>query len=227
MGGNPGDMWVDYGVPRRVPNSARTYTLTNEQCNFISNLVVGTNDIFSFQIPYPFYVDQREEAVVFHKIDFILRRNPLELSALSTQQRLTVDLQYSDKEPAADWNGLGEDVEDENIQAMFDGPFMIGLTGWSKAPDADATVPMVAPGLQLTNVHYYPPDFNGLDAFFPVTAVLMNNSYDRDLVDQTADAADFGAQEGFYVRPYFTTRKLTAQEKDMMTSEYYGLVPNA
>jgi len=45
------------------------------------------------------------------------------------------------------------------------------------------------------------------------------------LVDQNADAADFADFEKVSVRVYFTTRGLTAQEKSMIRSEFYGLVP--
>lgn len=217
--------WVDYGVPRRVPSNARMYVLTNEQINFIASLVSGVNDIFSFQIPYPFYVNQQEKAIIYHRIDFILRRRNVGAISAGTLDKLSIDLQYSDKEPAADWDGAGEDGEDENIQAMFDGPFVVGFQGETMAPDTDATLAVLVPVNGLINVHYYPPDGNGLDAFFPVTVVMTNMSADRDLVDQIADAANFSLFESFYVRCYFTERQLTSREREMMQSEYYGLVP--
>ncbi len=224
-GGAIGDQWVDYGVPKRVPNNSQMYVLTNEQLNFIASLVTTTNDVLSVQIPYPFYVDQREEAIVFHRLDFMLRTRDVGNPTAGTSQRLQIDLQYSDKEPAVDWDGAGEDGEDENIQAMFDGPFTIGANKWTMAPDADATIPVAFPASNNINVHYYPPDNNGLDAFFPVTVVLTNASFDRDIEDQVADAATFSIFERFYIRCFFTTRKLTRQEKMMMNSEFYGLVP--
>lgn len=221
------EIWYDYNPPRTVPNNALEYTLTNEQINLVASLVVGMNDVFSFQIPYPFYVDQREEAVIFHKLDF-MQRSPVRTSPLSTDlARLQVDLQYSDKEPAANWDGNSEDVEDENTQAMFDGPFLIGWNNESAAPDADALLMTLFPDNSIKMCHYYPPDRDGLDAFFPVTVVLTNQSFSRDLLDQIADTADYAAFERFSMRCWFTTRKLTSKERDMMTSEYYGIVPFA
>ncbi len=225
--GNKNALWDVYGPERDVPTSAQMYVLTSEQFNWIASLVVGTNDVFTFQIPYPFYVDQQSQAIIFHRIDFIHRRTLLNSPSVSTRRRLQVDLQYSDKEPAADWDGAGEDTEDESIQAMFDGPFLVGESSehGSSAPDADATVPFLYPDSAITNVHYYPPDRNGLDAFFPVTVVLTNMSFSRDLVDEVADAEDNNAFDSLFLRCFFTTRNLTAQERAMMNSEYYGLVP--
>lgn len=217
--------WEDYGVPRRVPNSGRMFVLTNEQLRFIASLVTSTNDVLSVQIPYPFYIDQEEEAMIIDRMDFILRAKNNFGPTTGVQNILQVDLQYADKEPAADWDGAGEDVEDENIQAMFDGPFWFGITGWTGVGDADATIPLMVPSISVWNVHYFPPDRNGLDAFFPVTIVFTNTSYDRDLVDQNADPATFSFFERVYVRVFFTTRKLTAQEQSMIRSEFYGLVP--
>lgn len=217
--------WVNYGAERRVSNDARMYVLTNEQINLIASLVTTTNDVFSFQIPYPFYLDQQEKAMIIERIDFIHREFNATSPKTTDNERLSVDLQYSDKEPAANWDGAGEDVEDENIQAMFDGPFIFGSDGWSGAPDADATLVVMVPGNYITNVHYYPPDNNGLDAFFPVTVVFTNMSYSRDLVDQTVDKATFAAFEAISLRIYFTTRNLTPQEKSLMATEYYGMVP--
>lgn len=220
--------WIDYGVARRVPNRDRMYVLTNEQINLIANLVTGTNDVFSFQLPAPFYIDQRREAMIYDRIDFIFRSKPVNSPSAGAYDRLQVDLQYSDKEPAADWDQSGEDVEDENIQAMFDGPFIFGLNGELMAPDTDATLAVnPGPSDHITNVHYYPPDDNGLDAFFPLTVVLSNATFDRDLVDQIGDVATFTAFEKVYIRPYFHTRNLTADEIALMTSEYYGMVPLA
>lgn len=217
--------WVDYGVPRMVPNDARMYVLTNEQLNFIASLVATTNDVLSVQIPGPFNVDQNEQAFIIHRMDFILRERPNVGS--STHNILQVDLQYSDKEPAADWNGVGEDAEDENTQAMFDGPFYFGQTGPIFAADADATLAVVAPGITIGNVHYYPPDDDGLDTFFPVTIVFTRQTYDSDLVDQVVDQATFSAFEEVSLRIFFTVRDLTAREKDLMESEFYGVVPFA
>lgn len=217
--------WEDYGVPRRVPNSGRMFVLTNEQLRFIASLVTSTNDVLSVQIPYPFYIDQEEEAMIIDRMDFILRAKNNFGPTTGVQNILQVDLQYADKEPAADWDGAGEDVEDENTQAMFDGPFWFGNVGWSGAPDADATLTVIVPNQNLVNVHYWPPDNNGLDAFFPVTIVFTNQSFDRDLVDQIADAATFSFFERVSVRVFFRTRKLTAQEQSMIRSEFYGLVP--
>lgn len=217
--------WEDYGVPRRVSNKAQMYNLTNEQMGFIASLVTGTNDVFSFQIPYPFYIDQREEAIVIERMDFILRSIDHNQPGVSVQRRLQVDLQYSDKEPAADWNGAGEDIEDENIQAMFDGPFLFGADEPHMAGDTDATLAVLVPSSLLKNVHYYPPDNNGLDAFFPVTVVFTNMSYDRDLVDQIADAATFDWFERVGIRIFFHTRNLTPTEKSLLATEYYGMVP--
>ncbi len=210
---------------RTVPNKAQMYVLTNEQFGFIASLVTTVNDVFSFQIPYPFYVNHRERAIIFHRLDFIFRGLDQNSPTVGIQPRLQVDIQYSDKEPAADWNGAGEDVEDENTQAMFDGPFIFGQDLDSGAPDADATIPIQLKNARIVNYHYFPPDRDGLDAFFPVTIVFTNMSFDRDLVDQVADIATFSAFESVSLRCYFTERALTPQEKAMMKSEYYGLVP--
>lgn len=224
-GGAIGDMWIDYGHSRTVPRNAQMYVLTNEQINFIASLVVGTNDVFTFQIPYPFYVDQTEMAIVFHRIDFIYRQTAVNRVTASAHNRIQVDLQYSDKEPAADWNGDGEDVEDENIQAMFDGPFVIGENKYAMAPDTDALLAVQVALTSIINCHYYPPDAGGLDAFFPVTVVFTNMTHDRDLVDQIADAQNFTTFERVFLRIFFTTRRLSQAEKNLMNSEYYGLVP--
>ncbi len=224
-GGAIGDMWVDYGNPRDVPNDAMMYVLTNEQINFIAAMVRTTNDVFSFQMPYPFYIDQREQAIIFHRIDFIWRTRDFGTLSASVQNRLEINLQYSDKEPAVDYDGIGEDAEDENMQAMFDGPFVIGDNKWSGAADVDATLAVVVPNSNTVCVHYYPPDKDGLDAFFPLTVVFVNQSFDRDLVDQTADIADFSLFERVSIRNYFTVRNLTSREKSLMNDEYYGLVP--
>ncbi len=219
--------WADYGVPRMVPNNARMYVLTNEQLNFIASLVATTNDVLSIQIPGPFNVDQNEQAFIIHRMDFIIRQRPVTGAIASGHSLLQIDLQYSDKEPAANWNGNGEDVEDENTQAMFDGPFFVGETGPTMAPDADATLAVSQHGVVLSNVHYYPPDEDGLDTFFPVTIVITRQSYDLDLVDQIADQIDFAAFETFSVRIFFTVRDLTTREKQLMESEFYGVVPFA
>lgn len=216
--------WIDYGVARPVPNKALMYVLTNEQINLIANLVVGTNDVFSFQIPYPFYIDQRTEAVIAHRMDFYLRAQANFSGNSGNRNRLLINLQYSDREPAVDWNSAGEDAEDENIQAMFDGPFLVGFK--SNVPiGATNITPIPIEVDDVQNVHYYPPDRDGLDMFFPVTIVLVNASSSTDVADLAVDTADFAGIEQFGMRIYFTTRKLTQQERDMMTSEYYGLVP--
>lgn len=225
-GGAIGDNWVNYpGERGPIPTRSQMYVLTNESVGFIASLVTGVNDVFSFQIPYPFYIDQTQQAIVFHRIDFMLRSFDKGTMTAGTISRLQIDLQYSDKEPAADWNGVGEDVEDENTQAMFDGPLIIGDNKWSGAPDTDATLAIIVPASNRINCHYYAPDSNGLDAFFPVTVILTNQSFDRDLVDQVADLATFSVFENFSMRCYFTVRDLSAAEKALMTSEYYGLVP--
>lgn len=218
--------WIDYGVPRRVPNNARMAVLTNEQINLIASLVVGTNDVFSGQIPGPFYVDQREEAIIFHRIDFYMRSALNFGGNAGARSRVLIDLQYSDMEPAADWNAVGEDTEDENIQAMFDGPFLVGQK-FNLGVDTDAPEPVLVPVDGSQNVHYWPPDNDGLDAFFPVTFLLTNVSSSVDTVDLVVDAENFTNFEHFGIRYYFTTRPLTQKEKDMMTSEYYGIVPFA
>lgn len=222
------NVWSDYGVPRRVSNKAQMYVLTNEQIGFIASLVTGTNDVFSFQIPMPFYIDQQNQAVIYERIDFIFRFNHLNDPTLSNQNRLQVDLQYSDKEPAANWDGSGEDVEDENIQAMFDGPFLFGQglrPTSAEIAAAGTTLIGVYPSINSTSVHYYPPDSNGLDAFFPVTVVFTNQTFGRDVADQVADVGTFTAFENVSLRCYFRVRNLTPSEKALMTSEYYGLVP--
>lgn len=219
--------WEDYGVPRSVPVDARMYVLTNEQLNFIASLVATTNDVLSVQIPGPFNVDQNEQAFIIHRMDFIMRTRPSTSVTATANNILQVDLQYSDKEPAADWNGNGEDVEDENTQAMFDGPFFFGQTGGAMAPDTDATLAVNGPGHSLVNVHYYPPDDDGLDTFFPVTIVFTRQTYDLDLVDQVPDQVDFTAFEIVSVRIFFTVRDLSPREKDLMESEFYGVVPFA
>lgn len=224
-GGGIGDMWVNYGPERDVPVDAQMYVLTNEQYNFIASLVTGVNDVFSFQIPYPFYINHRTHAIIFHRIDFLFRSKDEPQITTSIQARLQIDLQYSDKEAAANWDGVGEDVEDENIQAMFDGPFMVGHNKGGMAPDTDAGLSVYTLNSSIVNVHYYPPDRNGLDAFFPLTVHFTNATFDRDLVEQIPDAASFNAFEKFSIRCYFTVRKLTRQEKNLMQSEYYGLVP--
>lgn len=220
------NLWSDYGVPARVPNNARMFNLTNEQIGIIASLVTTTNDVFSWQIPYPFYVDQENVAMIIWRMDFIYRTkitNPP--AAAGVYDMIQVDIQYSDKEPATNWDGAGEDTEDENIQAMFDGPFIFGETGETGEADADGTITIMIDPLIVGNVHYYPPDGNGLDAFFPVTVVFTNMSYDRDIVDNVADPATMAGFEKIGVRVFFTTRNLTPQEKSMIRSELYGLVP--
>lgn len=219
------DGWYVYGPERSIPNNARMYVLTNEQINFIASLVSGTNDVLSLQIPGPFYVDQRKEAIVFHRIDFIMREQFNTSPSALGRFKLAINLQYSDKEPAANWNNDGEDVEDENTQAMFDGPILVGHNNWSAEGDADATLMVVYPDTDMRCCMYYPPAKKGLDAFFPVTVVLVNASADRDLVDQAADVVTFSTFEQFSMRCWFTTRKLTKRERDMMTTDYYGLIP--
>jgi len=218
--------WEDYGVPNKVPKNARMFVLTNEQQGLIASLVTTTNDVFSWQVPYPFYVDQENVAMIIWRMDFVYRAKNRGGQALNEIRHiLQVDIQYSDKEPASNWDGAGEDTEDENIQAMFDGPFYFGELGPTFAPDADAALAVVVPAVTITNVHYYGPDGDGIDAFFPVTIVYTNMAQDAELIDQIADPATFSDVENVSVRIYFTTRNLTPQEKSQIRSEFYGLVP--
>lgn len=221
------EIWFNYGEPRAVPNKTRQYVLTNEQVGFVASLVTTVNEIFSFQIPGPFYIDQREEAIIYHLIDFIIRAPALNSPVASDQGRLQVDLQYSDKEPAATWDGVGEDVEDENTQAMWYGPFIIGRNGWSSAADTSAPEAVFVPDNVNRCCHMYSPDRDGMDSFIPITVVLTNQSFSRDLDDGVADAASFTQFERFSMRCWFTTRNLTQKEKDLMATSYYGLIPFA
>lgn len=221
------EVWFNYGEPRLLPNNTRQYVLTNEQVGFIASLVTGTNEIFSFQIPGPFYIDQREEAIIYEQIDWIMRAPAINSPVTSAQGRLQIDLQYSDKEPAATWDGVGEDVEDENTQAMWYGPMLIGRNGWSSAPDTNADTLVLVPDNVNRCCHMFPPDKNGMDSFFPITVVLTNQSFARTLATGAAAIQTFSQFERFSMRCWFTTRKLTSKEKDMLATDYYGLIPFA
>lgn len=164
---------------------------------------------------------------MYERIDFMYRASNRAKNVTTDHMKLQIDLQYSDKEPAADWDGAGEDVEDENIQAMFDGPMYIGEVEDTFAPDTDATLAVQTAVNLLQNVHYFPPTRKGLDAFFPVTVVLTNASYDLPLITQVLAAADFVQFERFSMRIFFTVRNLTAQEKSLIANKAYGLVPLA
>lgn len=200
-----------YGFPQNhdIPNEADFYVLSNEDIGFIASLVVGTNESFTFPIPYPASMDLMNETMIIHAIEFIFARAQ-ENEGGGGIFNLNAFLEYLDFEFDADSSFDDGDDDDEIFKAMFAGPINFGML--AGAPTASASVEVRNTWADL-NRHAKYIHFAPLDCLYPLRVTFVNNSYTEALASGARTAANFTQFEYVYLRIWFTKRNLTAAEK--------------
>lgn len=199
----------NYGFNLKMPEDIDFMVLSNEDINFIANLVAGTNDVHSFALPYPASVDLFDETITVYAIEFI-KHDDNRTVGTTTAQCLQAYLSMLDQAFAVDWEGNADDDEDENLKAHFAGPIFFGHK------QLNVTAVASVEGTERRNdrnvlAMYIPPI--PLDLITPLYIQFVNMSGTVTLATNAVAAANYTAFEAVQLRVWFTTRKLTAAEK--------------
>jgi hypothetical protein len=184
------------------------YVLSNEDIGFIANLVAGTNDVFSFALPYPSSIDLFDETIKVWAIEFI--HNDPHQANVATFHGLLAYMSMLDKEFAATFLGNGSDSEDENLKAHFAGNIYFGNNKMSVTATA-AVEGMERHMDMMQQAIYFPPV--PLDLVTPLYIQLVNMNVTVALATNVPTAANFTEFEKVMLRVWFTRRKLTSSEK--------------
>ena len=212
---------VDYGFigENKLPKNADFYLLTNEDINFIANLVTATNDNIQFAIPYPSSIDLLNETIEIHRMEFLYLDADVLRGGLALQA-LQAYISYLKKDLTTTWRGSLTDAEDEFLKAQLAGPIFFGeqkinLTATAAVEgserEADATVQAM----------YHPP--HQLDMSTPIYVTLVNNAVTQALATNAITAANFTTFDKVALKIWFTKRTLTRAEKTSMMRKFLVL----
>jgi len=206
--------WDTYGQQRTMPDDIDFYTLSNEDIGFTAALVSGTNNVYSFALPYPSGIDLHESTIEVYAIDFMYNsQSRPDAGGTAKADALYIWLSMLDKEFRAAWSGDLSDTEDSELKAQFDGPIYIGQT---EVYDTDVAEGFFRQGL-VRSTRYFPPN-KKMDLITPLYIQFLRQSYTYSSTTAPSPS-DFGDFELISLRVWFTPRKLTGSEKNARNNQ--------
>lgn len=203
-----------YGPQILMPADADFYLLSNEDIGFESALVTGTNDNYVFALPMPSSLDLDEESLMIHSIEYGLIYDLTHEYKDEPANALDVYMSFLNKSALlpATWRGALTDSEDEWLKSQFAGPIRMGRL--SRGVTAAAAVEGSWRRMDNTYTAIYHPEWaDGIDCFDPLYITLVNQGVAVTLATNATADDNFSANEFFYIRVWYTKRKLTNAEK--------------
>lgn len=198
-----------YGFPFPLPEDVDFVVYSNEDVGFIATLAAGTNDNFQFALPYPATLNLFDDTIVIHNIEFHAQDTTRHVASTNLRA-LTAYLSYLDRDFTVSWYGSMADIDDEAMKAQFAGPLYFGrdrinVLGTASVEGTERG------GDTIIYASYFPP--TDLDLVTPLIVTLTNSSASITLATNASAELDFTTFEQFYMRVWFTRRKLTFDER--------------
>ncbi len=207
-----------YGPERVLPEDVDFVWYDNLNLGWTAALVDGTNNVFSFSMPYPAGMNLFEETIDLYRNDLINLAG-IDLNGLVFRG---TDWYFSmlDKEFDNDWVGIANVANTEQLKSQFDGPIYLGdhwahLTGAARSLPSDA-IPI---NTSTRIVHYYPP-VKKLKLVTPMFVQVKGWTWTVTLATgAVAPTADYALQTTFAFRMFFKVRRLTADERSVRSDQ--------
>lgn len=185
---------------------------------------IASDDAYEFALPYPADVDLDEEALQIHWIDFIFQDSPLhDLDADIALEAVDLlfsmlDFDFNTSNPA----NTADDTNALELKKAFDGPYTWEwnkklLSHASGTPASESVVPPQGAGMGqgIQFLRWIP--LHILDLPLPLFIAFVNRSKDQTETNMDTAFVETATtlQERVMMRIWYTSRKLTANEKSL------------